>query len=129
MIDRTRLRSLFEDIYAARVAGESHRFADHIAPGAVYRSAVAPTAAVPFSGEIDLATAVGQLVNDFRFHRLVIKDLMVDGDRVAIHLEADVGRGDGPAAPMAFLHLYRFDASERVVELIEFSDSAAINAL
>ncbi|SDH50381.1 Ketosteroid isomerase-related protein [Bradyrhizobium sp. Rc2d] len=80
-------------------------------------------------GHPTLRGAFGQLIADFGFESREILAELVDGDRVAVHSRVDVRyRPTGQTSRTEILDLFRFQDG-KIVELIEFADTAQIKAM
>ncbi len=128
MIDRETIERTIHKAYDARQRGDHPGVVACLAPNATYRMIGTShlLGGMPV-GPIDAATAIGGLIDQFRFPQLRLAALLIDGNRAAVHVEMHaVATGSAKEAPSELLDLWTFDDDGRVTDITEFADTALI---
>ncbi|MCK1362661.1 nuclear transport factor 2 family protein [Bradyrhizobium sp. 199] len=118
--------------YAARDGGDTEGLVTAFHPEGAFtlmgnKGALGLTGTM--QGHPTLREAFGQFIAGFGFEGREILAELVDGDRIAVHSRVDVRyRPTGHASSTEILDLFRF-RDGKIVELIEFADTAQIKAM
>jgi len=132
MGQREDMLALIRTAYAARGNGDVEGLVTAFHPEGVFtlkgdKGALALTGSM--EGHPPLRAAFGQFIADFGFESREILAELVDGDRVAVHSRVVVRYNPGGKTfSTEMLDLFRFQDG-RIVELIEFADTAQIKAM
>ncbi|MDE5464377.1 nuclear transport factor 2 family protein [Bradyrhizobium sp. CSS354] len=124
--------ALIRSAYAARDGGNAEGLVTAFHPEGLFtlmgdNSALALTGTM--QGHPTLRGAFSKLIDEFGFEGREILAELVDGDRVAVHSRVVVRHHPtGKASNTEILDLFRFQ-DEKIVDLIEFADTAQIKAM
>jgi ketosteroid isomerase-like protein len=130
MLDREATLEIVDRGFATRARGDKAALNAMLAPGATYAlnadAGLLPGYPV---GPVDAAGALSELIDQFTFHEFERLDAIVEGDKAAIRWRVSVSRGDGPREVTQIFELWTFDASGKVVSLVDFADTGLIARL
>lgn len=132
MGQREDMLALIRTAYAARGDGDVEGLVTTFHPEGAFilkgdRSALELTGSM--QGHPTLRSAFGQFIANFGFEKREILAELIDGDRVAVHSRVVVRyHPTGKAFSTEMLDLFRFQDG-KIVELIEFADTAQIKAM
>ncbi|MFB6461437.1 nuclear transport factor 2 family protein [Bradyrhizobium tunisiense] len=132
MGQREDMLTLIRAGYAARDGGDTDSLVSAFHPEGVFtlmgnKSALELTGTM--QGHPTLREAFTQFTAGFGFEGREILSELVDGDRVAVHSRVNVRyHPTGKAVGTEILDLFRFQDG-KIVELIEFADTAQIKAM
>ncbi|WP_373475948.1 nuclear transport factor 2 family protein [Sphingorhabdus sp.] len=127
MIARDQILDTIDQIYTARVAGDKSSFARYWAEGSTYEMMGAPqTLGEQSRTKNDARTAIGELIDTFKFHTVNLVDSVVDGNRAVVRLQIDVSTGGGPIHNTELLNIWEFDDAGKVQSLAESVDTALV---
>lgn len=130
MLSRARIIAAIEEIYVRRVGGDKAEFAEIWAGGATYQLAGnEEIMGAALTRQRDARQAVGELIDQFRFHRAELMDAVIDGNRAAAVVSLDVSTGGGPQHQTQVFTLWEFDEDGKATSLVEFADTALIGAM
>ena len=131
-MDREAIKALIEQAYEARRTGDIDRILAVFHPDGKFELAGSKevTAAVGISqGHQELRTTFTELIANFQFIQRDVLGILIDDDRVAVHSRAKlrfVPRDETLTTEL--LDLWKF-RDGKIVELIEFVDTALVNVL
>ncbi|MEO7689333.1 MAG: nuclear transport factor 2 family protein [Sphingomonas sp.] len=122
-MDRAAMLQTIDAAHAARQRGDLAEVLEFFSPGATFRMVgMSP-------GPEDAATAIGGLIDQFHFAELERLDALVDGDRVAVRVRISAATGGGRYVDSELLDIWRFGVDGKIVDLVEFADTAQISIL
>jgi len=132
MTDRATLQALIEQGYAARQKGDVEAILALFHPdgrfhlmGAAQFTPVCGLAA----GQDALRAAMGGLVAGFAFLQRDIVSLLIDGEQAAVHSHVTLRAvASDKTVTTDILDLWKF-RDGKILELVEFADTALINSL
>jgi ketosteroid isomerase-like protein len=131
MEDRARIRAALEHLYARREANDAKGIMEVLAPDATYRVAGHPEhcAAIATHGGAQLEAAMGDLCRIFPAGKFEVVSMLVDGDRAAVMLKIALtfAPTDEPVSS-ELAHFWTF-RDGKVVEIVEFMDTAHVTNL
>ena len=132
MADRTRLETVINEIYDARIRGDVDTIIRHMDEGVEFSIAgCAASSAIPCTvvGTAALRDALGQLISAFEFRNRRVLDLMIDGDRAVVHWKVQVRvPTSGEEAETDLLDVVRF-RGDKVLSYKQFADTALASRL
>jgi ketosteroid isomerase-like protein len=129
MTDREATRALIVGAYAARDRGDVEGLMSAFHPDAVFQLMGAKTAlevAGAVRGHTNVRASLGGFIEAFKFDKREIISFVIDGERAAVH-----SRFDATFIPKnrtftnEVLDLFKF-ADGKIIELLEFADTALI---
>jgi ketosteroid isomerase-like protein len=127
MIARDQILDTIDQIYAARVAGDKSLFAQYWADGSTYEMLGAPqTLGEQSRTKNDARTAIGELIDTFKFHTVKRVDSVVDENRAVVRLHIEVSTGGGPIHNTELLNIWEFGDDGKVQSLAESVDTALV---
>lgn len=127
MPDRDLILATLDGGLAARARGDKEAMAAFLAPGATFRIAGDRGAfGLLQAGPAQARDVLGELVDLIRFHDYERLDTVVEGDRAAVRWRIDFSIAGGPVATTEILDLWRFDEEARIVDLVQFVDTALL---
>ena len=128
MLSRDQIIATITKIYAARVDGNMQALSQYWTPDATFRIAGDSMGEVMATGPDHPERPIGELVDQFRFHRTRIVDAIVEGNRAAVHMEVEVSASGGRMTT-EFVDLWEFAADGRFRSLQQFIDTALVRKL
>lgn len=132
MANREDMLALIRAGYAARDGGDTESLVTAFHPEGAFTlmgNKSALELAGTKQGHATLREAFHQFTEGFGFEGRVILAELVDGDRVAVHSRVTVRYNPtGNAVSTEILDLFRFQDG-KIVELIEFADTAQVKAM
>ncbi|MEA3054521.1 MAG: hypothetical protein QOG72_3424 [Sphingomonadales bacterium] len=124
-LSRERILATVDAALEARTAGQD--VAHFFAPGAMFRIAGEPSLYGDFpAGPGDAVSTVAELMQRVNFDSCKRIDAIVEGNRAACRWQIDFSIDGGPAATTEVGDLWTFDEEGRVVDLVQFVDSALL---
>ena len=132
MAQREDMLALVRSAYAARDGDDAEGLVTAFHPEGAF-TLMGDTSTLELTGSVQghpaLRGAFSQFINDFGFESRKILAELVDGDRVAIHSRLVVRyRPTGKTFSTELLDLFRIQDG-KIVELIEFADTAQVKAM
>ena len=126
-MSRETIDRVVRSVYAARQAGDLDGIVRHFAEGACFALAGSAAASpVPMSctGREPLREALRRLLAGFVFEEMDRLDILIDGDRAAIHHRVRVrSTVTGEVAVTELLDIVRFQ-DDRIASFTQFADTA-----
>lgn len=132
-MDAMAIDAALRTFYAKRAEGDLDACLGFFRDDAVVQYAGSPEAS-PFARTVEGIEALRVVFHDFIglwiWERFEPASIIVDGDRVAVHIVADVRFSlGGEAFATDMLDLWTFDDAGRATRLVEFVDTAMVQKL
>jgi ketosteroid isomerase-like protein len=131
-MDRQTIQSLLDQAYEARRSGDIEGLLGTFHPEATFEiagSKAGSASAVTVRGQQEFRETLTKLVATFNFLERTIISCLIDGNRAAVHSRVKLECAPtNKITTTDLLDLWKFD-NGKVVELIEFVDTAAVNDL
>jgi len=127
----SQIQDLLREAYARRAANDADGLLELLGPGASYRvvGEAAHCRAVATHAGDALKPAFDLLCQTFKAGSFDVVSMCVDGDRAAVHLKiALTFTPTGAPVSSELAHFWTF-RDGKVVEIVEFLDTAMVNAL
>jgi ketosteroid isomerase-like protein len=128
MTDRDTMLRTIDELYARRVAGDKAGIAAMLAPGATFRIAGDAIRGVP-QGPGPAARSIAELIDEFVFHEIRRVDAVVEGNKLAVLLNARISRVGGEEINAELYDLWTFGADDKVTSGLQFGDTALVARL
>lgn len=129
MSDRDAIEKLVREAYRRRVADDTDGLCDLFTDDTEYRMVKAVPAGAPaFAAcqQPDLRAVMSQLVQNFRLKDFSIKNLLIDGNKAAVHWNARVhSTVNGRVSETDVLDLLEI-RDGKIARLTEFCDTALV---
>ena len=130
MLSRSKMLGTIDKGYAARMKGDKELVATIWAKGAKYRLVANPAdfRRLPV-GRKNAVEATSSLIDMIKFKSLKRVDVLVDGNRAAVHWLVTVSVGRGKPVKTELCDLWTFNPAGKATELIQFVDTALLAKL
>lgn len=132
MTNRETIQAVIDQVYAARRTGDIDSIMAIFHPDAKFElagSKVLTPAVGIWRGHQELRTTIAGLIAGFEFIQRDIISSVIDGERAAIHSRVKLRSiPKDKTAATDILDLWKFE-NGRVVEFVEFVDTALVNDL
>jgi len=131
MIDRETMLRTIEATYQARQRGDKAGVAGVLAADATYRLIGRShlLGGMPV-GPSNAEQAIGGLIDQFHFPEVRLINVLIDGQRAAVHLAVRVvAAGTTDEVETELLDLWTFDGKGEVTDITEFADTALVSAM
>lgn len=128
MLERTEILRIIDEAYAARMRSDKAALARYWAPDATYRMSCDPGSLpvdVPV-GPCDADQSTSKLVDMFQFHEMERLDVVIEGNRAALHWRIAVSTPDKPQISTEIAEFWEFTDDGKAKSLTQFVDTATL---
>ena len=131
-MDRQMVQALLDSTYEARRTEDIEAIIEAFHPEGAFEidgSRAVSASAIAARGHQDIRSTMAELIKNFRFLERSIISCLIDGDRAAVHSRVKLEFVPAQKTVTTdLLDLWKFE-NGKVVELIEFVDTALVNDL